>query len=96
MRRRIGGFVQIDDTVLQVCFQIASQGTAATGKWSVVCRTNVQFVVVFEQERPLTRIEGRGVLGRGNQLGGLRGGSRRSIAGFAFLGCVIIISRKTV
>lgn len=58
MRRRVRRLVEIDNAVLDVVRQWPLQRRVAGGKRSVVAGTDVEFVVVFEKNRPLRSVDG--------------------------------------
>ena len=53
-----------------------------------MCRSYVQFVIVFEQKRPLTSVQFRRGFARLNHRRCFGRLDRRTISGLAFLGCV--------
>lgn len=56
MRRRISRLVEVHDTVLDVLGERSFQRRVAGRKRSVVAGTNVELVVVFEENRPLRSV----------------------------------------
>mmetsp|Transcript_10808 Transcript_10808/g.17906 ORF Transcript_10808/g.17906 Transcript_10808/m.17906 type:complete len:230 (-) Transcript_10808:152-841(-) len=60
VRRRIGGFVEVNDSVTQMLIERSGQRRRTRRKWCVVGGTHMKFMVVLEQKRPLGSVELRG------------------------------------
>jgi len=55
--RRVGRFVEINDTVTEMLFESSCKRGRSCWKRSVMGCSDVKFVVVLEQKWPLGRIE---------------------------------------
>lgn len=56
----IGGFVEVEDAVTDVVLERAFEGGMAGGERRVVASSDVEAVVVLEQDGPLGGVQGRG------------------------------------
>ena len=53
MRRRVNGFIKVENTILDILIERALDRRVTGGKRSVVSGSHVEAVVVFEEDRPL-------------------------------------------
>lgn len=60
MRRWVGGLVEINDTVPDVLSERSLERRVTGGKRGVVSGSNIEAVVVFEEDRPLGSVNGGG------------------------------------
>jgi hypothetical protein len=60
----IGGFVEVDNSILEVLLEGSLEGRVAGGNWGVVRGEHIHLMVVFEQQRPLLRPDPRALLRR--------------------------------
>lgn len=60
VRRRVGGFIQVGDTIANVFVDRAAQGGVAAGDWGVMAGANMKLVVILEEQRPAGSVQSRG------------------------------------
>lgn len=58
VRRRVRGFIKIDDTVPDILLKRTLEGRVTGADWSVVTGTDVEAVVVLEEDGPLRSVDG--------------------------------------
>lgn len=58
MRRRVGGFIEVDDPVTEVFGQRALQRGKPSWERGVMASTDIEAIVVFEEDRPFGGVEG--------------------------------------
>ena len=58
----VGRFIQIDDSVLEILFEVPFERCRTCGYWCVMCGEDVHFMVIFEEQRPLFCLDVRSFL----------------------------------
>jgi hypothetical protein len=92
VRRRVRGFVQINDSVRDVIFQLSGQWRRATGDGGIVRRPHEQLVIVSQQQRPCGSVHFRRVGGGLDHVahGGVR--RRRISASYSPVRCLALFA----
>lgn len=62
MRAGVGGLVEDDDSVLEIFLECSLERGGSSGNGRVVSGEDVHLVIIFEQQRPLLRLDLRALL----------------------------------
>lgn len=62
MRAGVGGLVEDDDSVLEIFLECSLERGGPSGNGRVVSGEDVHLVIIFEQQRPLLRLDLRALL----------------------------------